>query len=93
MRWQSTRRKWPSANARDRCRPTSVSSTDNVGVTKVAIYIDGALVANTASFTWNLRKVSLGAHTIFAKAYDAAGNVGTSATITVNVVEAPKGSR
>jgi hypothetical protein len=64
----------------------SVSATDNVGVTKVQIYIDGSLAATDTtapySYKWTTRKVSSGSHTITAKAYDAAGNVG-SASITV----------
>ncbi len=64
----------------------SANATDNVGVAKVSFYVDGVLMAtDTAtpySFTWNLRKVSKGTHTIAATAWDAAGNSAT-ATITV----------
>mgnify|MGYP001609209025 FL=1 len=60
-----------------------VSATDNVGVAKVEIYIDGTLkVTDTTSpytYKWNTRKVATGSHTITAKAYDAAGN--TASTI------------
>jgi hypothetical protein len=63
----------------------SVSASDNVKVTKVEIYIDGALkVTDTASpytYKWNSRKATSGSHTISAKAYDAAGNIGTSSII------------
>lgn len=66
----------------------SASATDNVGVTKMEILIDGALVAQgtaaTISYSWNTPNVANGAHTIQARAYDAANNVG-SASISVSV--------
>ena len=65
----------------------NVSGTDNVAVTKVSLYIDGALVGSSAtssaSFSWNTRKVASGAHTLQGYAYDAAGNVGASPIVTV----------
>jgi thermitase len=65
----------------------TVSATDNVGVTQVCIYIDGVLQATLTtapySYTWNTRRVSSGQHTITASAWDAAGNVGHAAPITV----------
>lgn len=64
-----------------------VKATDNVGVVKVELYVDGAVsnTSTTAPFTtkWNTRKAASGAHTLQCKAYDAAGNVGTSASLTV----------
>ncbi|MEO0054823.1 MAG: hypothetical protein RLZZ50_770 [Verrucomicrobiota bacterium] len=65
----------------------SVSSSDNVGVTKLELYIDGRLSgtasSSTATFNWNTSKVSAGAHTLQAFATDAAGNIGASPIITV----------
>jgi subtilisin family serine protease len=65
----------------------NVSSSDNVGVTKVELYIDGKLfgtsTSSTASFSWNISKISSGAHTLRAYAFDAAGNIGTSHLVTV----------
>jgi hypothetical protein len=65
----------------------TVSAADNVGVRKVELYVDGRLTATstTAPFTttWSARKAAKGAHTLQCKAYDAAGNVGTSAAVTV----------
>jgi thermitase len=65
----------------------SVSATDNVGVVKVELYVDGTLsgTSTNSPFTikWNTRKAAKGAHTLGTKAYDAAGNVGTSPTTTV----------
>ncbi len=61
-------------------------ASDNVGVTKLELYIDGKLVRQTSSssisYRWNSNKATKGSHTIQAKAYDAAGNVG-SHTIVV----------
>src|SRR5205085_4201796 len=67
----------------------SASTSDNVGVTKVEIYIDSVLkstqTAAPYNYSWNTTAYTNGSHTIFSKAYDAAGNVGTSGTITVTV--------
>lgn len=68
----------------------TASASDNVGVTQMQILIDGTLVAsNTNStsltFSWSTDSVANGTHTIVSKAFDAAGNVGASSTITVTV--------
>jgi uncharacterized repeat protein (TIGR02543 family) len=67
----------------------NASASDNVGVTKVELYIDGSLFATDTSspylFSWNTSSVSNSQHTLYTKAYDAANNVGTSNTITVTV--------
>lgn len=64
-----------------------VAAADNIGVASVRLYIDGILKATstTAPFTtqWNVTKASSGAHAVQCKASDAAGNVGSSAIITV----------
>src|SRR5207248_424264 len=59
----------------------SVNASDNVGVTKVECYINDVLASTSAtgSFSWNTTAYSNGSYTLRAKAYDAAGNVGTSA--------------
>lgn len=64
-----------------------VNATDNVGVTKVEVYVNNSLLCtDTASpygcgFTASSRKrVS---YSIQAKAFDAAGNVGLSSTVKV----------
>ena len=66
----------------------TATASDNVGVTLLEIYIDGALktsgMSSPLSYSWNTSGLS-GSHTIFSKAYDAAGNVGTSTTVTVTV--------
>ncbi|WP_027484915.1 Ig-like domain-containing protein [Rhodanobacter sp. OR87] len=67
----------------------SASASDNVGVTRVEFYVDNALVAtDTATpYTATLDSTTLGngTHSLVAKAYDAAGNVGTSSTVSFSV--------
>jgi len=67
----------------------TASASDNVGVSKVEIYVDGALrVTDTASpytWSWNTTTFANSSHTISAKAYDAAGNIGTSSNVSVTV--------
>jgi hypothetical protein len=67
----------------------NVSATDNVGVAKVELYIDGILKGSdlTApySFTWDTKTVSNGNHILFSKAYDAAGNSTQSTSVTVSI--------
>ena len=57
------------------------SATDNVGVVKMELYIDGALktvsTSGDISFGWTSKWARLGQHVITIKAIDAAGNVGT----------------
>lgn len=65
----------------------TATASDNVGVVKVDFYIDGAffrsVTAAPYTTSWNTRRALPGSHTILAKAYDAAGNVTTSTTVTV----------
>ena len=61
----------------------SVYATDNVGVTGTAISIDSG--SYTTNLHWDTTSVSNGAHTIRARAWDAAGNYGYSSTFTVTV--------
>jgi hypothetical protein len=65
------------------------SASDNVGVTQVVFY-DGASVIGTDStapysVSWNLLNAAKGTHTLTARAHDEAGNVTTSAPISVKV--------
>ena len=65
----------------------SASATDNVSVTSVELYIDGTLKSKytTGSFTysWDLKTVAKGSHSILVKAYDSSGNIGQTG-VTVN---------
>src|SRR6266542_3146977 len=70
---------------------TTVSATasDNVGVTKVEFYLDGALKSTDTtspySWSWGTTGSANGTHSLTSKAYDAALNVGISATVNVTV--------
>lgn len=68
----------------------SANASDNVGVTGVQLLLDGApLGARVTSpphqVAWDSRGVPNGSHSIGAQAFDAAGNVGTAAPVTVTV--------
>jgi len=69
----------------------SANASDNVGVTKVEFYKDADAVpyaTDTSSpYDASLDTTTLtdGAHTLTVKAFDAAGNVTTSATVSVTV--------
>ena len=67
----------------------SASATDNVAVARVDFLVDGAVASSDTtsphSFAWDTRTVSNGPHSLSAKAYDPAGNVGASAAIAVTV--------
>ncbi|WP_460459432.1 Ig-like domain-containing protein [Angustibacter peucedani] len=64
--------------------PVTVDASDNVGVTSVEVFVDGSSVGTDSSapysVSWN---ATPGSHQVVAKATDAAGNVGTSSTVTV----------
>lgn len=69
--------------------PLSVtaSANDNVGVSRVELWVDGKLASSDASspyaFSVNTKKWTSGSHTLQCKAYDAAGNRGVSQSVTV----------
>jgi subtilisin family serine protease len=73
----------------------SVNASDNVGVTRVDLRVNGATVAtrNAApyQFNWNSATAPDGTASLTATAYDAAGNSATSATVSVNIQNAPTG--
>lgn len=68
------------------------SASDNVAVTKVELYVNNVLqatdTASPYSFSWNTTSVVDGSYSISTRAYDAAGNVGQSAAVNVNVKNA-----
>ncbi len=73
----------------------SVSATDNTGVARVEFYLDNVLqVTDTATpfnWSWNTAQTSNGSHNLTAKAYDAAGNIGTSPGVVVTVANPVSG--
>lgn len=69
----------------------SVQASDDVGVSQVEFYIDGELVGTDPSqpytYDWDITGYpNNSVHTLFARAYDAAGNAGNTAVITVTVI-------
>lgn len=72
----------------------TVSASDNVGVSRVDFYRDGATLLGSASvspytFSWSTASVADGAHALSAKALDSAGNVGSSANVSATVDNLP----
>jgi hypothetical protein len=67
----------------------TANASDNVGVTKVEIYINASLysVGNVLPLTynWDTTSVADGSYILFAEAYDAAGNLGVSKIIYATV--------
>ena len=64
----------------------TATATDNIGVTKVEFYVDGSLkgTSTAAPFALSLdsRTLTNTSHSLVTKAYDAAGNIGTSAAVS-----------
>jgi beta-lactamase superfamily II metal-dependent hydrolase len=67
----------------------TATASDNVAVTKVEFFLDGALNSTDTSspyaWLWDTTASFNGSHSLVTKAYDAAGNVGTSTTVTIAV--------
>jgi len=67
----------------------TASASDNVGVSRVEFYANGSLLSasNVApySYSWNTAGVSNGSYTLSARAYDSAGNVRNSSSVSVVV--------
>ena len=71
----------------------SANASDNVGVTRVDFYVNGALAGTDSAapfqYSWNTTSVANGTATLRAIAYDAAGNSGPSSLVSVTVANAP----
>ncbi|MBI3771860.1 MAG: S8 family serine peptidase [Gammaproteobacteria bacterium] len=67
----------------------SISASDNVGVSKVDLFINGSLWATDASapydIAWDSSLTANGSTTLQAYAWDAAGNRGQSQSISITV--------
>jgi hypothetical protein len=67
----------------------AATASDDVGVSRVEFYVDGALKAtdSSAPYQASLDSTTLadGSHTLVAKAYDAAGNAGSSAGVEFSI--------
>ena len=72
----------------------TANASDNIGVSGVQFLLDGASLGaedttSPYSVSWNTTGVADGAHTLSARARDAAGNLGTAANVPVTVANAP----
>ncbi len=67
----------------------TATASDNTAVTQVAFFLDGQPLGSDATapytYSWNSTTASNGSHSLTAKAYDAANNVGTSTAVSVTV--------
>jgi M6 family metalloprotease-like protein len=67
----------------------AATASDNVGVTRVEFYVDGALVGSDTSspysVSWSSTSATNGAHSVQSRAFDAAGNSSSSATVGFTV--------
>ena len=73
----------------------TANASDNVGVSRVDLYVDGSLhssdTSSPYSFSWNTATVANGGHSLQTRAFDASGNSGSSATVSVTVSNATGG--
>lgn len=69
--------------------PVDVNYSDNKGVVRVDLYINGRKAIEDTqppfAFAWDTTTVADGSYTLSAYAYDAAGNQGTSSAVKVTV--------
>ncbi len=69
------------------------AATDNVGISKVEFYLDGILKATSSGGLYGYQLDTLaipdGPHSVSARAYDAAGNIGLSGEVQISVANLP----
>lgn len=69
--------------------PVNINASDNVGLTKVELRVNGVLTSTDSlapfGFSWNSEVVTNGMKSLVATAYDAAGNTTNSTAVDVNV--------
>jgi subtilisin family serine protease len=67
----------------------NVTASDNIGVSKVELWVNGKLLATDSAapfgFSWDSKATANGNASLEARAYDAAGNLGSSGTVVVSV--------
>jgi subtilisin family serine protease len=67
----------------------NANAADNVGVSRVELWVDGVLNGSDTTspyqISWNTTTAANGGHGLQTRAYDAAGNVGSSSTVNVTV--------
>jgi thermitase len=66
-----------------------VKYSDNVGVSRAELYLNGSMIASDSTspfaFAWDTAGYADGSYSLVAKAYDAAGNVGASPSVSVTL--------
>ncbi|GJQ24338.1 hypothetical protein BIY37_03800 [Candidatus Brocadia sapporoensis] len=71
-----------------------ISVTDDIGVSKVELYIEGTRYAEITAapfdFVWDTAKYPDGTYSLEARAYDFSQNMGVSAPVTITIVNNPK---
>jgi hypothetical protein len=82
---------YPGQELKQKQDTVIADATDNKGVSKVEIYIDGQLKSSFSAppyqYIWDLTGYpNRSTHSIYAKAYDKVNNVGNSSTISVKVI-------
>jgi hypothetical protein len=69
--------------------PVDINASDNIGVTRAELYVNGQLIATDSqapfAFAWDTSAKPDGSYSLSVYAYDAAGNRGTSPTVTVTL--------
>jgi hypothetical protein len=74
----------------------TANASDNVGVTRVDFLVDGAVTGSDTSSPYSITvdttRLANGSHTLAARAFDAANNSATSASIAVTVQNSGGGS-
>jgi hypothetical protein len=67
----------------------AATASDNVGVTRVDFFVDGALLSSDTSApysaSWNTTSATNASHSLTARAFDAAGNQTPSGAVSVTV--------
>jgi len=89
--WRETARVTP---AKARTIAVTATASDNIEVSGVQFLLDGAPLGAEDpvapySVSWVTSGVADGAHTLSARARDAAGNIGSAAVVNVTVANAP----
>jgi len=68
-----------------------IDAYDDVGVILMEFYVDGILVATDNNspwgFSWNTTNLSNGDHSLYIKAYDEAGNEGTTGNLLFTIAD------
>jgi hypothetical protein len=70
----------------------TATASDNVGVARVEFFLGGTLLGSDTTAPYSLswyNNTTVGNHSVFARAYDAAGNVASSTAVLVSVQDPP----